>query len=1146
MKNKLQRLLLMSSKFILYGLVLQLFIMASLLANVSSAQGIQSVKEVKLDLFCEGKPILEIFKIIERETQFVFFYETRHIDKGIKLDFQSNDITVGDILLKISMNSNLKFKQINNRINVTTKDKKSKEDSNLIIVIQTRNITGKVVSQEEQEGLPGVNVIEKGTSNGTVTDVQGGYSLDVSEGATLIFSSVGYTSEEIAIGSRSVIDLIMRTDIQQLDELVVVGYGTTSKRALTGSVQKISGEDMRIANNTNVVAGLQGVASGVQITRNSGDPNSDVNIRIRGVSSVNAGGSPLIVIDGIPSGLSLNDINPRDIESIEILKDASAGAIFGSRAANGVVLISTKRGTAGTNSLVIDYQSGVSSPLKEWDVANSSELLRIMDVANWNRNPSLKAAQTKMEWPIFNLDGFSRQLAESTNTNWADIVQQNSGFSQVSLQSTGGTEATRFLLSGYYRDYSGLNAGEDFKKAQGRINLDHKFNRLLTLGGSLVGTFNQNEDGWGNYNSAYTNLLPIYPIMSPTRENKYFYDRDQTNNVGLNPYYKRDEWKSDGQSMNMFSLGYVDLKPLNFLNFRSEWSLRFSNSRNRTYNSREYRREHESFMYAQSTADPKVGVPGLIQYGRYQTYHWTTNNYFSFDKEFGIHKFGLVAGQSAESYTSDGNNAQYEGLPSDYFTLTNANTEIVSTRQSVSYEQFRFSSYFARAKYEFKKRYFAEFQFRRDGSSRFGEKNRWGNFPGASIAWLISDESFFDNINVFDFLKLRASRGFVGNAEIGNYPYLSTLVNWVAYGGHAGFLFANMGNTDIHWESQVQTNFGADFSIVKDRISGSIDYFIKDARDLIVQNQFGSFHGYNGRYVNVNLGTLRNQGFDFSIRTNNLNGHLQWFTDFNISRAKTLITKLSRDQRYIDTGKNRVVENYPLGAYFINMWAGVDPITGHELIYAVDQGASSTQRATPNDLTGEVIDGERLSAAAYNNHRVLLKDKTPYPDFYGGLENKFLFKGIDLSFLLVYQMGNWIYDEGMASLYYPSNSYTNNVSRELLNGWTAENPTNIPLLWNSMMAGRTSSRFLYDGSYVRLKNLVLGYNLPESILNKVHIRNLRIFGMGENLLTFTKYPGTDPEFFNAKNDKEANIAPGIAGITLPQVRTFSVGVSVGL
>lgn len=1015
------------------------------------------------------------------------------------------------------------------------------------LLAQDRTITGKVTTREDRAPVPGATIVVEGTTLGTISNPEGDFIIQVPANArVLVVSFVGMKTSRIPIdGNR--MDVQLEADKVGLDEVIVIGYGTTSKRAVTGSVQKITGEDVRVSNNTNVAASLQGIAAGVQITRNSGDPNSGVNIRIRGTSSINSGGDPLIVVDGIPGAMNLNDINPNDIESIEILKDASAGAIYGSRAANGVVMITTKKGSRDVSSLNVELQRGISKPVKDWEIADGSQLLQIYDRA-WSSRP--ENVGKPVVFPEYDWDGFSRSVADATNTNWKEHVQNSQAFyNLVSMQSAGGSDKTKVFMSGYYRNYNSLNPGSAFDKAQFRIGIEHELKKWLTFGGSMVGTYQYSKDAYAGFTDAYTRLLPVYPVFSPStdpaRVNKYFYDRTRTGNQGINPLYIRDETWSDNQSMRTLTIGYIDLKPVEWLTFKSEWSLNFSNSRSRNYQSKEFRRETDSYAYAYSTSSPKVGVSGGIQYGRYQTYDWTTNNYATFDKTFGAHRVNAVAGHSAQAFTFDGNSNQYEGFPSGYFTLTNANTELVATRQSVSVEQFRFLSYFGRAKYSYLDRYHTEFSYRADGSSRFGSKNRWGYFPGVSLGWAISEEDFMDDVSAFDFLKLRLSRGFVGNAEMGNYPYLSTLVGWGPYGSTPGFFFNNIGNDQIHWESQVQTNVGLDFAILENRINGTIDYFVKDARDLIVSNRIGNFHGYFAQNINVNLGTLRNRGFDIGISTRNLTGAFVWNTDFNLSRANSVITKLSPNQRFIDSGRNRVVEGYPLGAYYLAVWAGVDPVTGHELIYGVNQGASSTNVANTNDLSGEIIDAERLNATQFNNQRVLFKDKTPYPDFYGGITNTFRYKGFDLSVLFVYQYGNWIYDEGIQKLNYVSTSFTQNVSPGLLKGWTAQNPTNIPLLWNTQMSGRSSSRFLYDGSYLRMKNLSLSYQLPGVLVQKMHIGSLKLFVMGENLLTFTKYPGADPEFFRASG-AAANIAPGIADITMPQVRTFTIGLNLGL
>ncbi len=1091
----------------------------------------------RMTISLENASFKEIIEQIEKESGYyvVIKYDQNLLDKKTDIDFK--EATVSEILDGLLKDTGLGYRIIDRYIAISTISELNSSSQ------QQKTVTGKVTDSSGQS-LPGSSVFVKGSTIGVTTNAEGGFSLAVPANAkTLIFSFVGMKSVEVNIGSGTVFNVVLIEETIGIEEIVAIGYGTTSKRAVTGSVLKVNGDQIIASNTTNLAGSLQGKAAGVQITRSSGDPNAGINIRIRGTSSINSGGTPLIVVDGIPGAMSLNDINPNDIESIEILKDASAGAIFGARAANGVVMITTKKGSKEKSTLNFEVQRGVSKPIKDWEIADNSQLLQIYDRA-WSSRP--ENIGKAVNFPEFGWDGFDRTIAEATNTNWREQVQRKqANYNLVSMQSVGGSEKTKVFLSGYYRNYNSLNPGDKNDKAQLRIGIDHQIKTWLTVGASMVGTYQFTKNPYASFTDVYNRLLPIYPIYSPLRANKYFYDRNKAGNQGINPLYIRDETWSDNQSMKLLSTGYLELKPVTWLQIKSEWSLNFNNNRGRSYQSKEFRRAEDSYAYAYSTSTPKVGVAGGINYGRYQTYNWSTNNYATLDKTFNNHRINVVVGHSAEAYTYDGNSNQYEGFPSGYFTLTNANTELVATRQSVSYEQYRFLSYFGRAKYSYKDRYHAELSYRADGSSRFGAKDRWGYFPGVSLGWSIKEESFMRDIKQIDFLKLRLSRGFVGNAEMGNYPYLSTLVGWVPYGSTPGFLFDNIGNDQIHWESQVQTNIGLDFTILNNRISGTFDYFIKDARDLIVSNKIGNFHGYNTTNINVNLGTLRNEGFDFGITTHNLTGALKWDTEFNISRAKSVVTKLSPNQRFIDSGKNRVVEGYPLGSYFLPIWAGVDPTTGHEMVYGTNQGIASTNMATTNDLTNEVIDAERLNATQFNNLRVLLKDKTPYPDFYGGLTNTFKYKGVELSFLFVYQYGNWIYDEGIQRLNYVSTAFTQNVSPDLLKGWTAETPTNIPLLWNTQMSGRASSRFLYDGSYIRMKNLTLAYQIPPTILQKLHVRSLRLYMMGENLLTFTKYPGSDPEFFRASG-QGANISPGIADITMPQVRTITFGLNLGL
>lgn len=1072
----------------------------------------------KISMSVKNYPLEKVFQEIEKQTNFRFLYRLENVENKTA-DLNANNSTVEQILDKLLNNQNITYRILENNLVVITPVESR----------QSSKITGTVVDAVSNEPLPGVNIVVEGTTIGIVTDIDGKYTLDVpSSNAVLVFSYLGYVTERIEVSGRSVIDLGLVPDVKKLDEVVVIGYGTTSKRAVTGSVSKVQ-SDVFISNTAqNVGTALQGRVSGVQITQNSGNPEADVNIRIRGVSSIYAGSGPLLVVDGVVGGLQLKEINPNDIASIEILKDASAGAIYGSRAANGVVLVTTKTGSKDKSFLNIDYTRGVNTITNWLPIANGTEYLSIMDRA-WQNSQADRAGQQFTQFPISGLDGFNRTMAEATNTDWKSYVTQPAHYDQISLSVSGGSEKTRFYLSGQYRDEYGYDAGLRIRRAIFRVNLDHDIAKWLSVGTKLNLNYSFRNNAYASYADYYDKLLPIYPIMSPSddlsREGRYFYDRNLSGGQGINPLYKRDQTWGDQQQMRDVGDVYIDFKPIKGLVIRSEWGVRANYNRSRDYQSRDFMRKGDGIDPTQE---------GSIKYSRSETYHYTGTNTITYDKSIAAHGINVMVGNTLENYDSNGQSNTYEGFPTDYFTLTNSNTSIVSTRQGTSTDQYRLVSYMGRFRYDYNKKYFAEVNYRADYSSRFGIDNRWGYFPGMALSWVLSEENFAKKLSFLNFAKIRLSRGKVGNSEVGNYPYVSQVVNWGTYGAQPGFLFNNIGNASIHWEQQLQTNAGIDFTVFKDRVSGSFDYFVKDVTDLIVNDKIGNYHGYYSTQIVKNLGGLTNKGFDISISTKNIVGNFNWTTDFNISRAKSEVTKLSPQQRYIISDKNIVIEGQALGAYYLPVYAGVDPVTGHEMIYAVDPKAAAVRKPFLSDVTETMVDLERTSNNS--SHSVILTDKTPYPDFYGGLTNTFAYKGLELACTFTYQYGNYIYDSGIQTLMYTGAE--KNVSTDLLKGWTAANPTNIPLIYGSK-ANIATTRFLYDGSYVRLKNLYLSYTLPKNLLSKMKFQgNLTLKIGGQNLLTFTKYPGIDPEFFTASDNTSANLSPGVAGLNSPQVRTI--------
>jgi TonB-linked SusC/RagA family outer membrane protein len=1097
------------------------------LANILAGPSYSQTAKVSLDL--RNVTVEEVLNKIEDESEFFFLFNEKLVDLSKKVDIKADEQPIKDILDYI-LGESIKYSVFDRQIILFPEDMTVSEAA-----MQQPVVTGKVVDAQTGEPLVGATIMVKGTNIGAFTSIEGDFSVNVPDlNATIVVVFIGYKTQEITLTGNARVDVSLEQDVQKLDEIVVIGYGVASRRAVTGSVVKVPPASLVQNTSQNVGVALQGRVSGVQITQNSGNPEADINIRIRGVSSIYQGSKPLLVVDGVVGGLELNELNMNDIASIEVLKDASAGAIYGSRAANGVILVTTKAGNRDKGKASIEYSHGINSITNWVPVAETWEYLTIMDRA-WQNSQADRAGQFFTQFPISGLDGFDRTIAEANNTNWKDIVTQPAYYDQVDFNVSGGNEKTLFYLSGQYRDESGYDAGLRIRRAIARLNIDHEINKYISVGAKINMTYSFRNNAYASFGDYYDKLLPIYPVMTPStlpeRAGRYFYDRTASGGQGINPLYKRDETFSDQRQLRDVTSAYLEIKPIAGLNLRSEWGMRYNPSRNRSYQSRDYMRKGDGIDLNQE---------GSIGYSRYENFRFTGTNTLTYNKAFGAHDVNIMAGNSIEGFSMDGQSNTYEGFPTDYFTLTNANTSIVSTRQSVSVDQYRFLSYFGRARYDYKKRYFAEYNFRADYSSRFGPDHRWGQFHGAAFSWIITEENFMKNLPVLNYAKLRVSLGQTGNAEMENFRYNSAVVNWGTYGGQPGFLFDKIGNKKIGWEKTTQFNAGLDYSILKDRISGTFEVFNKDVTDLIVQSNIGQFHGYYTQPIPYNLGGLTNKGFDISVSTRNLTGRFKWTTDFNISRSKSTVTKLVYEQRYIQSNNNMVVIGYPLGAYFLPVFAGVDPITGHEMIYGVDPKAEATRAPLMSDLSGEVIDLERYTNTG--SHAVLLEDKSPYPDFYGGLTNTFSFKGFELSATLSFQYGNYIYGQGIQNLMYTSTD--KNVSPDLLNGWTAAKPTNVPLIYGTR-ANVATTRFLYDGSYARLKNVQLSYSLPKNLLNKINFNGgILLKAGGQNLLTFTKYPGIDPEFFSATDNLSSNLSPGIDGFKNPQVRTFFFSVNL--
>lgn len=995
-------------------------------------------------------------------------------------------------------------------------------------------VEGTVSEQSSGAPLPGATVVLTGTDYGTATDADGQFEFtNVPEGTyTLRVSYVGYVqlNRSIDVNQNLDLNLELLTDEQSLGEVVVTGYGSIVREQMTGNITSVSSRQIEEIPVNSFESALQGQASGVFIQQGTGKLGQGINIRVRGTSSVSASSQPLYVIDGIPvtsesqsSGAygdtnPLADLNPNDIESIDILKDAAAAAIYGSRAANGVVLVTTKRGETGATRVNVSFERGVSSPTNKVEWLNADEYIELFTEAA-ERSPFGDLSGTYVEgWFDFFAQGTDWRNRE-VDTDWTNEAFQDAHNTDLDVQISGGTENTRFYISGGVSDQVGITRGDEFTRMNGRLNLDHTASDKLSVGMNL-GLIRTENIRISNDNAFATPLQAIaQPPISPPYEPEFdgggnltgFSDKPNENTLYYN--FLRHVHGVDSDQTVFRNVGnlYADYSILPNLQFRSEagLDLYFSN---------------EDY-YADRTTSVGENTNGFGDSRIVNVVNYTLNNYLSWDTQFAEdHKLTMVAGMSYESRDRYLTYVAGTNFPTDSFKKIASAAEI--TGGSTSLTKVRFLSYFSRANYTFKDRYLLSGSARVDGSSRFGENERYGFFPSVSAGWIMSREDFMRDIDLISFLKLRASYGLTGNANIGNFPSRG-LYGGTGYAGLSGLVPSQTPNPDLKWERTAQYNFGLDFELVGDRISGEIDYYIKETDDLLLNVDVPSTTGFTSQLRNV--GELENKGFEFVLNTHNMVGEFQWTSSFNIAFNRNKITNL--DGQIITGGfLNRAIEGEPIAVMWGKEYAGVDPDNGDALYYLHSEDGKDYDAGTTTSYqdANDVVIGD------------------PNPDFIGGLGNRFNFRNFDLNILLQFVYGNDIYNGG-GRWQSANGDFFDNQTKRMLDRW--QEPGDVTDVPEARLFGANgsnpSSRYVNDASYLRLKNVVLGYTLPQSALDRMNLRRVRFYVTGVNLLTFTDYPSYDPEVNTDLYSQSNNLNIGNEFYSIPQARTISFGVNIG-
>jgi TonB-dependent starch-binding outer membrane protein SusC len=996
---------------------------------------------------------------------------------------------------------------------------------------QTKQVVGKVTSAADDAPLPGVTVVEKGTANGISTGIDGEFALTVSENAVLVFSFIGMSQQELSSSGKTYLVVQMRPDDKQLGEVVVVGYGTQGRRELTGSIASVTAREIENIPVNSFEQALQGRTPGVYINSGSGKLGQGVQIRVRGAASVTASNQPLFVIDGIPvtshdlsSGVeALNpmaDINPADIESFEILKDASAAAIYGSRASNGVVLITTKKGRAGKTKINANFFTGVSQPTRLRGFLNAEEYATLYTEAAINAarfELGLGYYDTEEEavddW--LNNPGYGLYpMFDSWNPNWRNLKEgtdwekeafQKGGINQYELSASGGNEKTRFYISGNHSDQVGILLGNTFQRSTARVNLDHSVNERLRIGTniSLIRTVNQRAPSDVSFTNplqlvALPPLQPKFDLDDPTRLNR--------NTIYYNNLIELDNATNEATTYRTISNFYASYDILPSLIFRTEWGVDFVNL-------------EEAIWRGRLTND---GAPGGYGFNRQaRALNYTTNNTFTWNKVLAdIHALEVMGGMSFQEYSNTAVSTAGRNFPSDDFKRLVSAAQITSG--SNTWTGYSFLSYLSRVNYKLLNRYLLTVSARVDGSSRFGVNRRYGVFPAASVGWILSEEEFFANMGFLNFLKVRGSYGLTGNAEIGNFQSRG-LYNAIFYGNQAGIGPSSLPNPNLTWETTRTADVAVDFGLWNNRVSGSVDYYERNTTDLLLAAPLPGTSGFTTNTRNV--GSLQNKGIEFVVNTENLRGGaFTWTTSFNIARNRNIVTELSGDPIFPGgESLGRVEAGFPLGFFYGVKFAGADQETGEALFYKEDGTTTTTYSEA---------------------HRQQIGD--PNPKYIGGMDNRFSFKGFDLNILLQFVTGNDVYNS--AGIWQSASAvYEDNQTKDQLNRWQKPGDrTSVPaaryIYGNG--APEPSSRWVYDGSFLRVKALNLTYNVPASLVAIAGLETARVYLAGHNLFTFTKYPGYDPEV-NSLIYGVNSIQLGHDFYTPPLQRTITVGVTIG-
>ncbi|WP_080060079.1 SusC/RagA family TonB-linked outer membrane protein [Spirosoma aerolatum] len=1006
------------------------------------------------------------------------------------------------------------------------------------LLAQTSSSVSGRVTDEGGQPLPGVTVLVKNTNNGTTTNAEGVYKLSLPTGnTTLVVSYVGYLSQEVAVNGRSTIDVQLAPGDKTLNEVVVVGYGTQQKKDLTGAIATIGSRDIQKVPVSGFDQALKGQVAGLQITNTSGAPGGNTSVLIRGISSITGGNEPLYVIDGFPVnnagfGNPLNTINPGDIESIDVLKDASATAIYGSRGSNGVIIITTKQGKSGKAKIEVNAYTGFQQVTRKIEMMNAQEYAAwvtearnasyLDNVAGANINdPNSKRASSYQIPAIF------QDPSKLTTTDWQDAIFRTAPIQNYQISASGGTDNFRYALSGSYFNQQGIIISSGLQRYTFRANLEGKLSDKVSIGVNLTPSYTDQNDvnAEGHYGalgilSAAQSMPPFVPVYNADGSYSSYIVVTEGQPSIANPVQIANEYKIHPSQFRILGNAFATYSILKDLKLRVTFGTDINQFKRRTWTPNTINPSNPS------TAEARNGEDNS----------WLNENTLNYKRQFNDHTVDAIIGYTAQRSYSDLVIATAGNFPDNLIPNINGGTV---TSGSESTQIYTLQSFLARVNYGYKDKYLITATLRRDGSSRFGANNRWGTFPSASVGWRVSEEGFMKGQSLVSDLKLRASYGLTGNNAIGNYRAIGQLsgANYVI--GDVltpGLGRSSFTNPELGWESTTQVDVGLDLSVLNSRLSFTADYYRKVNSNMLFTIQTPAVTGLTSAVVN--LGKVENKGVELSMSSRNLVGAFKWNTNFNITFNRNKVLQMSTDaERILSASGGRPAyavtqAGYPIGSFFGRRFLGIFRTEEEAKAYTVQPNAHA------GDVKWKDIDG---NGVINDNDKEVIG--SPYPKYYFGFNNTFTYKGFSLDIMTSGQVGQQVYNN---SFYLNNSGVQNNAQYVYDNRWVSPDQPGNGLFGRAIRGGKNdntqySSVYLFDASFWRIRNVTLAYALPNTLVNRLGLGGVRVYATATNLYTFTSYFGYDPET-NISGDSFTSF--GLDFGAYPQARTVTFGVNL--